>query len=78
MKETEIEKLVLGIDENENEAWKTLQASWQGGVLSMPQDEVLRRRAYKETLREIFSHEGITEDSVIDPWLKGKIRRIMK
>jgi hypothetical protein len=78
MEKIDIEKLVLGIDEDETEAWKNLQAAWQGGVLTMPADESLRRKEYKNQLRSIFIERNITPESVNDSWLAGKIKRILK
>jgi hypothetical protein len=78
MKEKEIERLVLGIDENQKEAWETLQKQWSGGALIMPLEEVERRKTYKSRLREIFLQNNITPETVQDDWLKGKIRRILK
>ena len=76
--EKEIEELILGLDENPIESWKALEASWNGGALVMPQDEVERRRAYKKALKDIFEKNGVTPESVSDSWLAGKIRRILK
>jgi len=78
MKEEKIEELILGIDENQTEAWRNLQASWTGGALVMPKDENRRRKEYKRALKDLFVKEGVAEVSVNDPWLKGKIRRIMR
>ena len=78
MREEEIERLILGIDEEPTESWKALEASWDGGALVMPQDEVKRRRAYKKALKDIFEKNGVTPESVSDSWLAGKIRRILK
>ena len=38
MTEKEIETLVLGIEKNEINEWKELQAKWDGGTLIMPTD----------------------------------------
>lgn len=78
MSEKKIEELILGLDENPTESWKALEASWDGGVLEMPADEVTRRREYKKMLKVIFMANNITPESVSDSWLAGKIRRILK
>jgi hypothetical protein len=78
MTQKEIEKLVLGIDANETEAWKVLQANWTGGVLVMPSEEVNRRTEYKAALKTVLTEAGVTPESISDEWLAGKVRRILK
>lgn len=83
MKETitkqTVEELVLGINENQTEAWKKLQAEWNGGCLPMPEDERERRQAYRQQLKKFFLENGIDGNTFPeDSWLSGKIKRILE
>lgn len=78
MEEKEIEELILGIDDNPTEAWKTLNENWQGGSLVMPEDEIERRESYRTMLRRIFAENDIIPEKINDPWLRGKVERIME
>lgn len=75
----DVEKLILGLDENPIEAWKEMQKNWKGGALIMPDTELERRKEYKKMLQTLFAQEGISETSFPkDTWLCGKIRRILR
>lgn len=79
MTKKEVEELILGINDNQTKSWRMLQSKWEGGVLVMPQDELVRRAEYRARLKEIFGEYGINENSFPgDSWLSGKIRRILE
>jgi len=79
MKEEKVEELILGIDKNETSAWEKMNKEWKSGALIMPDEEIKRRKAYKENLAEIFRQNRITTESFPeDSWLCGKIARILE
>lgn len=79
MEEKELEALILGLDENPTAAWTKLQASAPfSGSIIMPGEEVERRKQYKTRLKNVLIANGITPEGIHDPWLAGKIKRILR